>query len=48
MKEPINVIKRENGLYGQCPICNRKIIVCKFCPKCGEPLNWDKKKKEQK
>lgn len=40
MKEPINVVRRVNGLYGQCPVCERKIIVCEFCPRCGERLDW--------
>ena len=37
-KKPIHKIKRPNSLYGVCPVCGRRLVTDKYCPRCGHAL----------
>ena len=39
-KKPIHKIKRPNSLYGVCPVCGRRLVTDKYCPRCGHALKW--------
>ena len=35
-----NYRKTENAIYGNCPICSRRVLKEKYCPRCGVALDW--------
>lgn len=40
-KQPVlNVLRRYNGLYGECPVCGGKCVRMEYCQKCGQHLKW--------
>ena len=40
-KKPNKVVKRPNGKYGECPVCNHKILKENYCSRCGQKLDWE-------
>ena len=39
-KKVKNIIKRPNGLYGNCPDCNHALLKENYCPRCGQAIDW--------
>lgn len=39
-KKVKNVIKRPNGKYGYCPVCNHALLKENYCHRCGNALDW--------